>query len=648
MSEIETLNAPLLQACGISKIYSQGTMSVGLHRFSAEFWRGEFVAITGSSGSGKSTLLNLLSGLDSYDEGELYFMGEPTSHYTEEDRAAYRKDNVAFIFQDYYLLDSYTVYQNIELALLYSMPDPKQRDERVRELMQAVGLEQHAKQRCSQLSGGQKQRVSIARALAKDAPILFADEPCGNLDSAMTEDVMRLLYELSHDKLVLIVTHSFDDVAPYVTRKIRLADGECVEDQVIKPVRLPNEQTTANSITRKQFAKGLVHVASNNIKSTPKRSFFGIAGLAVLTVIFILVLLTVFNAAKGNMFTDGNYRYDLQVNSKTPDTPINDRQMAEIEGIKGVLRAYRYNNLFGTSCSYIVRNNYMVADIRPAINCNDPLYEGRKPTADGEILLAVPGARKYYSETWVGKKLDVTINTGIDANLYTYSFTKEYTVVGVIVSGDEPICYLYDDEFADPKYFYNEELTEKGERMLIVTVDNNANISEIRSTLNKKGYMAMHLYEKKSTMDEISAIGRYSTIVMMLLIIMVCYRFTAGSYRALESIKRRDYNIMRTVGLPNNFIKAIYYVEMVLQALVAWVCGTVLSVIIGLIYGFVVTPNLAYGFKLIGAYASNLWWIVLLSLVTNIWVTIHNALRFNRYFYRQTVKSSLQGGADRD
>ena len=204
------MTEPLLKAEGISKIYSQGALAVGLHRFSASFYRGEFVAITGSSGSGKSTLLNVLSALDSYDEGEIYFKGEPTSHFTEEDRAAYRKDNVAFIFQDYNILDSYTVYQNIELALLYTMPDPAKRKERIDGLIKAVGLEGHEKQRCSKLSGGQKQRVSIARALAKDAPILFADEPCGNLDSTMTAEIMKLLHDLSGDKLVILADRKYN------------------------------------------------------------------------------------------------------------------------------------------------------------------------------------------------------------------------------------------------------------------------------------------------------------------------------------------------------------------------------------------------------------------------------------------------------
>ena len=146
-----------------------------------EFDIGEFVAITGESGSGKSTLLNVISGLDSYEEGEMYIMGQPTSGFSKEDLEEYRKKYIGSIFQTFNLINSYTVYQNVELVLLMSGYDKSEIPGRVREIIEQVGLSDYEKTKASKLSGGQKQRVAIARALAKETPIIVADEPTGNL-----------------------------------------------------------------------------------------------------------------------------------------------------------------------------------------------------------------------------------------------------------------------------------------------------------------------------------------------------------------------------------------------------------------------------------------------------------------------------------
>ena len=147
----------------VSKFYSgNGLVSTGFSKVDLEFHIGEFVAITGESGSGKSTLLNVISGLDSYEEGEMYVMGEPTSGYAKEDLEAYRKRYIGNIFQTFNLINSYTVYQNVELVLLLSGYPKKQIPARVKEIIEKVGLSGFEKKKASKLSGGQKQRVAIA------------------------------------------------------------------------------------------------------------------------------------------------------------------------------------------------------------------------------------------------------------------------------------------------------------------------------------------------------------------------------------------------------------------------------------------------------------------------------------------------------
>ena len=200
----------MLKLKNVSKFYyNKGIVASGFSKINLELNIGEFVVITGESGSGKSTLLNVISGLDTYEEGEMYINGEETSYYNESDFEEYRKKYIGNIFQNFNLVNSYTVYQNIELIYLMNNVNLPNIKERIYELLKQVDLYKYRNTKVSKLSGGQKQRVAIARALAKETPIIVADEPTGNLDSKSAESVMKLLYEVSKDKLVIIVTHNY-------------------------------------------------------------------------------------------------------------------------------------------------------------------------------------------------------------------------------------------------------------------------------------------------------------------------------------------------------------------------------------------------------------------------------------------------------
>ncbi len=231
----------LLSLQGIGKIYvSEGNVAVGIRGVDLSFERGEFVAVTGKSGSGKSTLLNVISGMDSYEEGELFIDGEPTSHYLQPDWELYREKYISFIFQDYNIIESFTVLQNVELALLH-IEDRRERRARALALLERVGMTSHIHHKGSRLSGGQKQRTVIARALAKDSPIILADEPTGNLDAATSREIIELLREVSRDKLLIIVTHSFEQVKEVATRHVRIFDGAVESDRRLTP----HEECTA-------------------------------------------------------------------------------------------------------------------------------------------------------------------------------------------------------------------------------------------------------------------------------------------------------------------------------------------------------------------------------------------------------------------
>ena len=244
----------LLTLKDIGKIYvSEGNVAVGIRGVNLSFDRGEFVAVTGKSGSGKSTLLNVISGMDSYEEGELFIEGQSTSHYLQPEWEEYREKYISFIFQDYNIIESFTVLQNVELALMH-IEDKKARREKAMELIRRVGLASHVNHKGSKLSGGQKQRTVIARALAKDSPIILADEPTGNLDFNTSKEIIELLREVSEEKLVIVVTHNFEQVEQCATRHIRIFDGAVESDHMIKNTAI-QEETKLDSKPSKKDKK---------------------------------------------------------------------------------------------------------------------------------------------------------------------------------------------------------------------------------------------------------------------------------------------------------------------------------------------------------------------------------------------------------
>ncbi len=242
----------MIELRNVSKFYySKGMITSGISKVNLSFDLGEFVVITGESGGGKSTLLNVISGLDSYEEGEMYINGQETSHYLAADFEEYRKKYIGNIFQNFNLVNSYTVYQNIELILRINGYRKEEIERRVDEIIDRVGLTAFRKTKVSKLSGGQRQRVSIARALAKDTDIIVADEPTGNLDSEAAMGVVSLLSEIAQDKLVIVVTHNYEQFEAYATRRVKMHDGKVVENVVIRqtPQDIEQHMSRAGMIT---------------------------------------------------------------------------------------------------------------------------------------------------------------------------------------------------------------------------------------------------------------------------------------------------------------------------------------------------------------------------------------------------------------
>lgn len=231
---------PVIVLEGLSKFYTSGqNVVVGLNQVNLSFWRGEFVAITGESGSGKSTLAHVIGGILPYESGELYIDGRPTSHYDGKDWEHYRRDCVSFISQNYGILLSATVQENVVSALRLTGMDKDTAVLESEKILRQVELWELRSRRAAKLSSGQKQRLSIARALAKPAQILIADEPTGNLDPENSAKIIRLLAAAAKDRLVLLITHDFYEAEGYVTRRINLQDGRVTMDAALQPAYTP-------------------------------------------------------------------------------------------------------------------------------------------------------------------------------------------------------------------------------------------------------------------------------------------------------------------------------------------------------------------------------------------------------------------------
>ena len=206
--------------------------TTALNKVTMEIRGGEFVAIMGPSGCGKSTLLNILGLLDNPTGGALYFYGTDVSRYRERHRTNLRKGNIGFVFQSFNLIDELTVYENVELPLLYMKVSSSERKKKVNQELERMKIAHRKKHFPQQLSGGQQQRVAIARAVVTRPKLILADEPTGNLDSANGEEVMSLLTELNKDDTtVVIVTHSPTD-AEKAHRIVHLFDGHIVTENI--------------------------------------------------------------------------------------------------------------------------------------------------------------------------------------------------------------------------------------------------------------------------------------------------------------------------------------------------------------------------------------------------------------------------------
>ena len=279
----------MLQLKGIKKSYKTGDfIQHALKGIDVQFRENEFVAILGPSGSGKTTMLNIIGGLDRYDSGDLIINGKSTKEFKDQDWDAYRNNFIGFVFQSYNLINHISVLENVEMGMTLSGLNSKKRKRKALELLDKVGLKDHAHKKPNQLSGGQMQRVAIARALANNPKIIMADEPTGALDTKTSIQIMNLIKEIAKDRLVIMVTHNPELANNYASRIIEFKDGNLVsdsnpikEDEVIKN-DIKIKRTSMNFLTALNLSFNNIITKWGRTLITAFASSIGIIGIALI------------------------------------------------------------------------------------------------------------------------------------------------------------------------------------------------------------------------------------------------------------------------------------------------------------------------------------------------------------------------------
>lgn len=397
----------MLKLKNLSKFYySKGIIASGLNRVNLELYPGEFVVITGESGSGKSTLINVISGLDSYEEGEMYIDGNETSHFTVNDFETYRRKYIANIFQNFNLVSSYTVFQNIELVLLVEGRKKSDVKDKIHAIIEKVGLTEFTNTKVSKLSGGQKQRVAIARALAKETPIIVADEPTGNLDSKSALGIVELLKEVAEDHLVIVVTHNYDQFEDCASRRIKLSDGRIIEDEVITPRR--EEHKIAPVETRPMtWANKLILGIRNTFNIFPKfllllLVFLFLSASVIMQYAGIKANNDAFEGFGNNMFfrNSSDRRVVVKHSDNSPMTEDDYTKLQNTPHYKTLFKDdiildvsfYSFDDSSDAAAiseSEAQYNVYMEAHPAPMSEMPKKLLAGKKPEADNEAVVGL-------------------------------------------------------------------------------------------------------------------------------------------------------------------------------------------------------------------------------------------------------------------
>ena len=466
----------MLRLKNVSKFYyNKGVIASGFNKINISFDIGEFVVITGESGSGKSTLLNVISGLDSYEEGEMYINGKETSHYGKGEMDEYRRKYVSNIFQHFNLVNSYTVYQNVELVFLMNGYKKREVKKKILDLIEQVGLTKYKNTKVSKLSGGQKQRVAIARALGKETPIIVCDEPTANLDSKSSKEIIKILKEISKNKLVIMVTHDNSLVEKIATRVVKMNDGKIVSDKkLVDLVDIDNDALIVDNNIKKMGIFNMIRLGIRNTFNI-KQKFI------LLFIVFLFIttsLLTVYGSLRKGEYESSRLGYNYYF-SDTSDTrivikkkdgsSISKNDFNKINKIKNVDYIVENDLILDQYVWFDALNNegcYLGGLFRNIDKFNGDLDYGRMPESDNEVVIAT---HNYYG-TFSDDRIESSIKE-------TYYLNGSKNNMGIKVVGVK-----YIDDNSEDIIYGNSKLLDKYMNYI------NRDYSNVKININNKNY----------------------------------------------------------------------------------------------------------------------------------------------------------------
>ena len=472
----------MLKLRNVTKIYNtDGNLTIGIKNISLDLNINEFVGIIGKSGSGKSTFLNVVSKMIPFEQGEIYFNNEETSFYNQDDLEIFRKNNVSYISQENTLIDSYTVYKNIEIPFLLQNISTLERKEKINDILKKVGLEDKKHIKASKLSGGEIKRCIIARALATGNKILICDEPVGNIDQETGKKIIKLIKDISKDKLVLYVTHNYDEIKDYITRRLEFFDGKIIEDKKIINVE---EKNIINNKNNKFSFKTFFKFLFNNIIMSPKKTIlfififlFTIFGLSSIYQAINLDLgLEDYNTTDYNLFDKR-----VMVAKDTIITNDEIEKLKEIKHVKDIIINDGFLDMKFTTNDYI---NFYIS--YKDIYTKEIIY-GKNPTDDKELLVSKSlYSRMFdtdYENFYVNRNINILDNdyiiSGITEdksnivilnsinNIDYFEFYNFFSKLTINISYEKGKSYIHgiqikfsnDDKIYIPSDFFQEDIT---------------------------------------------------------------------------------------------------------------------------------------------------------------------------------------------
>ena len=531
-----------------------------------ELNKGELVALLGESGCGKSTLLNIIGGLDTDYTGSVVIRGKFIRDYNEKQMDDYRKKDIGFIFQNYNLISHMTLKENIEIVMKMSDINPIDMHKRAMDLLEMVGLKEHANKYPNQLSGGQKQRVAIARSLANNPEIILADEPTGALDKEASEQIHKILAKIaSMGKLVIIVTHS-KAVANMCSRIIKIDDGIVISDEMKKkPSKeyVKYKEIETKSIKNKEVAK----LSFKNIITSFKRNVLVSIGIAIGIASLILILALssgITNYVKDYYGADGKSTIICAEYDK--NAVIATSKINKVNEIDGVINITRTTNITQVTASYN-ETDYTMAKLYEYNSMNAPELLYGSFDSDESIIIDLDFA------------LSLTNNQAIAAIGIPLTLSYNGNYCDFIVSG------IYDDSSSTTGYiksgymdYFLDDITS-----LYVEVKDITYLDSVEEEIKDLGFNTYQLSEEASIVLDyidlgttvLTAVALISMVVSAIMIIIVMY------ISVME--RTQEIGILRSIGARKKDILKIFITEATMLGGIGGIFGVALAYIIATI-----------------------------------------------------------------